>query len=160
MGAEYRKTLCHSDRVVLDGPRPWKEPTNKSGVIEELDKVVTGLKEEIISLKREIKQINIGKNRKLDELGECFKVQSEEEGEETCISSLLGEMSIDVKNLKNEVITLKDEIMKMMVAKDRELGKQVVSRMKNASMPENNGNTSREDETSNSESKMNQLMVN
>ena len=60
-------------------PRVWKEESNKSGVIEELNTVVTGLKEEIISLKREIKQINIGKNRKLVGLGECFKLQSEEQ---------------------------------------------------------------------------------
>ena len=59
----------------------WEEATNKSqsGVIEELNTVVTGLKEEIISLKREIKQIKIGKNRKLDGMGECFKLQSEEQ---------------------------------------------------------------------------------
>ena len=81
MGTEHRKALCHSDRVVLDGPRVWKEPTNKSGVIEKLVKVVTSLKEETISLKREIKQIKIGKNRKLNDMRECFKVQSEEEGE-------------------------------------------------------------------------------
>ena len=99
MGNEHRKVLCHSDRAVLDGSRVWEEATNKSGVIEELNTVVTGLKEEIISLKREIKQIKKGKNRKFDELGECFKVQSEEEGEETCISSVLGEMSNEVKNL-------------------------------------------------------------
>ena len=67
-------------------------------------------------------------------MGECFKAQSEEEGEETCISFVLGGMSNEVKSLKYEVITLKDEIVKMMAAKNRELGKQVVGRMKNASM--------------------------
>ena len=41
----------------------------------------------------------------------------------------------------------------MMAAKDRELGKQVSGRMKNASMPENYGNKSREDETSSMEIK-------
>ena len=66
MGKEHRKALCHSDRAVLDGSRVRQEATNKSGVIEELNTVVAGLKEEIISLKREIKQIKIGKNRKLD----------------------------------------------------------------------------------------------
>ena len=75
--------LCHSERAVLDGPRVWEEATNESGVIEELNTAVVGLKEEIISLKREIKQIKVGKNRKLDGLGECFKLQSEEQEGET-----------------------------------------------------------------------------
>ena len=48
---------------------------------------MTGFKEEIISLKREIKQIKIGKNRKLDGIGECFNLQSEEQEGEMCISS-------------------------------------------------------------------------
>ena len=153
MGTEHRNALCHSDRAVLDGPRVWKEPTNKSGVIEKLVKVVTSLKEEIISLKREIKQIKICRNRKLNELREYFKVQSEKEEEETCISSVLGKRRNEVKNSKNEVITLKDEIMNTMAAKDRELGKQVAGKIKNTSMPENNGNKSGEDEASSSEIK-------
>ena len=66
MGNEHRKELCHSDRPVLDDSRVWEEATYKSGAIEELSTVVTGLKEEIISLKREIKQIKEGKNKKLD----------------------------------------------------------------------------------------------
>ena len=45
------KTLSHSDRAVLDGSRVWEEETNKSGVFEELNTVVSGLKEEIVSLK-------------------------------------------------------------------------------------------------------------
>ena len=49
-----------------------------------MNNVVIGLKEELISLNREIKQIKIGKNRKLDGFGELFKLQSEEGGE-TCI---------------------------------------------------------------------------
>ena len=92
MGTKHRKALCHSDRAVLDGSRVWEEATNKSGVIEELSTVVTGLKEEIISLKREIKQIKKCKNRKLNRMGECFKLQSEEQEGETCISSVLGEL--------------------------------------------------------------------
>ena len=49
----------------------WKKVTNKTGVMEELNTVVVCLKEEIVSLKREIKMIKQGKNRKLDELGDC-----------------------------------------------------------------------------------------
>ena len=156
MGNEHRKVLCHSDRAVLDGSRVWKEATNKSqsGVIEELNTVVTGLKEEIISLKREIKQIKIGKNRKLDGMGECFKLQSEEQAGETCLSSVLGEVGGEIKNLKSEVINLKDEIMKMKAAKDRELGKQVEGRMKNAPMPDKNRSKSRENGTDRSEIKI------
>ena len=45
MGNEHRKAFCHSDRVVLDGSRVWKEATNKTGVIEELNTVVVCLKE-------------------------------------------------------------------------------------------------------------------
>ena len=44
IGTDHRKALCHSNRSVLCGSRVWKEPTNNSGVIEELDTVVTGLK--------------------------------------------------------------------------------------------------------------------
>ena len=109
---------------------------------------------EIISLKREIKQIKIGKNRKHDGMGECFKLQSEEQEGETCISSVLGEVGDEMKNLKSEVINLKGEIMKMKAAKDRELGKQVEGRMKNAPMPDNNRNKSRENETDRSEIKI------
>ena len=85
MENEHRKVLCHSDRAILDGSRVWEEATNKSGVIEELSTVVTGLKEEIISSKREIKQIKIGKNRNLDGMGECLKLQSEEQEGEKCL---------------------------------------------------------------------------
>ena len=58
-------------------------------------------------------------------MGECFKLQSEEEGL-GCVFRFFffDEMTGDMKNLKNEVINLKDEIMKMKAAKDRELGKQ------------------------------------
>ena len=157
MGNEHRKVSCHSDRPILDGSRVWEETTNKSGVIEELNTVVTGLKEEIISLKREIKQIKIGKNRKLDGMGECFKLQSEEKEGETCISSVLGEVGGEMKNLKSEVINLKDEIIKMKAVKDRELGKQVEGRMKNVTqcpMPDNNRNKSRGNETDRTEIKI------
>ena len=153
MGNEHRKVLCHSDRAV-HGFRVWEEATNKSGVIEELSTVVTGLKEEIISLKREINQIKIGKNRKVDGMGERFKLQSEEQHGEMCISSVLGELGGEMKNLKSEVINLKDEIMKMKAVKDRELEKQVEGRMKNAPMSNNNRNKSRENETDRSEIKI------
>ena len=153
MGNEHRKALCHSDRAVLDGSRVSEEATNKSqsDVIEELNTVVTGLKEEILSLKREIKQIKIGKNRKLDGMGECFKLQSEEQAGETCLSSVLGKVGGEMKNLKSEVINLKDEIMKMKAAKDKELGKQVEGRMKNA---DKNRSKSRENGTDRSEIKI------
>ena len=154
MGNEHRKVLCHNDRAVSDGSRVWEEATNKSGVIEELSTLVTGLKEEIISLKREIKQIKIGKNRKLDGMGECFKLQSEEQEGETCLSSVLGEVGGEMKNLKSEVINLKDEIMNMKAGKDRELGKQVEGRMKNAYMLDNKRNKSRKNETDRSEIKI------
>ena len=53
MGTEQRKAFCHSNRAVLDGSRVWKEAINESGsVIEELNTVMAGKKEEIISLKR------------------------------------------------------------------------------------------------------------
>ena len=45
----------------------WEEATNKSGVIEELNTGVIGLKGEIVSLKRQIKMIKLGENKKLDE---------------------------------------------------------------------------------------------
>ena len=54
MGTKQKKALCHSDKVVLDGSSVWIGATNNSGVIDELNTVVTGLKEELISLKREI----------------------------------------------------------------------------------------------------------
>ena len=108
---------------------------------------MTGLKKEIISLKREIKQIQIGKNRKPDGMGERFKLQSEEQEGETCLSSVLDEVGGEMKNLKSEVINLEDEIMKVKAAKARELGKQVEGRMKNAQMPDNNRIKSRENET-------------
>ena len=156
MENEHRKVLCHSARAVLDGSRVWEEATNKSqsGVIEELSTEVTGLKEEIIGLKREIKQIKIGKNRKLDGMRECFKLQSEEQEGETCLSSVLGELGGEMNNLKSEVINLKDEIMKMKAGMDRELGKQVEGKLKNAPMPDNNRNKSRENETGRSEIKI------
>ena len=132
----------------------WEEATNKSGVTEELKTVVTGLKEEIVSLKREIKQIKIGKKRKIDGMGECFNLQSEEQEGEMCLSSDLGKLSGEMKNLKSEVIHLKDEIMKMKAGKDRELGKQVECRMRNESMPDNNRNKSRENENDRSEIKI------
>ena len=59
-----------------------------------------------------------------------------------------------MKNLKSEVINLKDEIMKMKAAKDRELGKQVEGRMKNAPMPDKNRSKSREIGTDRSEIKI------
>ena len=154
MGNEHRKVLCHSDRAISDGSRVWEEATNKSGVTEELKTVVTGLKEEIVSLKREIKQIKIGKKRKIDGMGECFNLQSEEQEGEMCLSSVLGKLSGEMKNLKSEVIHLKDEIMKMKAGKDRELGKQVECRMRNESMPDNNRNKSRENENDRSEIKI------
>ena len=154
MGNEHRKVLCHSDRAISDGSRVWEEATNKSGVTEELKTVVTGLKEEIVSLKREIKQIKIGKKRKIDGMGECFNLQSEEQEGEMCLSSVLGKLSGEMKNLKSEVKHLKDEIMKMKAGKDRELGKQVECRMRNESMPDNNRNKSRENENDRSEIKI------
>ena len=51
-----------------------------------------------------------------------------------------------MKNLKSEVINLKDEIMKLKAAEDRELGKQLEGRMKNAPIPNNNRNKSREND--------------
>ena len=57
-----------------------------------------------------------------------------------------------MKNLNSEVINLKD--MKMKAAKDRELGKQVEGRMKNAPMPDKNRSKSRENETDRSEIKI------
>ena len=51
MGDEHRKALCHSGRAVIDSSRVWEEATNKPTVIEELNTVVAGLKDEIISLK-------------------------------------------------------------------------------------------------------------
>ena len=115
---------------------------------------MTGLKEEIVSLKKEIKQIKIGKKRKIDGMGECFNLQSEEQEGEMCLSSVLGKLSGETKNLKSEVIHLKDEIMKMKAGKDRELGKQVECRMRNESMPDNNRNKSRENENDRSEIKI------
>ena len=47
-------------------------------------------------------------------------------------------LTSEIKNLKNEVINVKDEMMKMKAVKKRELGKQLEDRMKNASMPDNN----------------------
>ena len=154
MGNEHRKVLCHSDRAVLAGSSVWEDETYRPGVIEEFSTVVTRLKEEIISLKREIKQIKIGRNRKPDGMRECVKLQSEEQEGEACISSVVGELSGAMKNLKCEVINLKDEIMNMKAAKDRDLGKQVDGRMKNESMPDNNRNKSRENETDRSEIKI------
>ena len=87
-------------------------------------------------------------------MGECFKLQSEEQEGETCLSTVLDEVGGEMKNLKSEVINLKDEIMKAKAAKDRELGKQVEGRMKNAQMPDNNRNKSRENETDRSEIKI------
>ena len=154
MRNEHRKVLCHSDIAILDGSRVWEEATIKSGVVEKLSTVVAGLKEEIISLKREIKQIKIGKNRKLDGMGECFKLQSEEQEGEMCLSSVLGKDGSEMKNLKSEVINLKDEIMKMKAGMDRELGKQVEGKLNNAPMPDNNRNKSSENETDRSEIKI------
>ena len=79
-------------------------------------------------------------------MGECFKLQSDEQEGETCLSYVLGEVGGEMKKLKSEVINVKDEIMKMKAAKDRELGKQVEGRMKNAPIPDNNRNKSREKE--------------
>ena len=70
-----------------------------------------------------------------------------------CISSVLCESTGEMNNLKNEVISLKDEIVKMKTAKDRELGKQAEGRMKNASKPEKDRNKSRENQTDSSEIK-------
>ena len=53
-----------------------------------------------------------------------LKTTARRRGGETCISFVSGEMTGEMKNLKNAVINLKDEIMKMKAAKDRELGKQ------------------------------------
>ena len=130
MGNEPRKALCHSDRAVLDGSRVWEEATNKSGVIEDLSTVVTGLKKESIRLKRENRRIKIGKNRKLDKIGECIKLQSEEREGETCLLSVLGELGGGMRSLKSEVINLKDDIIKMKATKNRELIKQVEVRIK------------------------------
>ena len=58
-----------------------------------------------------------------------------------------------MRKLKNE-----DEIMKMKAAKGIELGKQVEGKMKNASLPENNRNKSRQDETDRSENKMESII--
>ena len=58
-----------------------------------------------------------------------------------------------MKDLKNEVINLRDKIKEMMFAKDGELGKQAEGRMENAAIPENNRNKSRENETDSSEIK-------
>ena len=55
-----------------------------------------------------------------------------------------GKLTSEIKNLKNEVINVKDEIMKMKAVKNRELGKQVEDRMKNASMPDKNRKKSQE----------------
>ena len=44
---------------------------------EELNTVVAGLKEEIVRLKNKIKQAKLGKNKTIDGLGECSKLQSE-----------------------------------------------------------------------------------
>ena len=52
----------------------------------------------------------------------------------------LGELTGEIKNLTNEGINLKDEIMKTMAANEKELGKQVGSRMNNAYIPDNNRN--------------------
>ena len=87
-------------------------------------------------------------------MGECFKLQSEEQEGEMCLSSVLGEVGSEMKNLKSEVISLKDEIMKMKAAKDGELGKQVEGRMRNSPMPDNNRNKSRENEADRSEIKL------
>ena len=84
-------------------------------------------------------------------MGECFKLQSEEQAGETCLSSILGKVGGEMKNLKSEVISLKDEIMKMKAAKDKELGKQVEGRMKNA---DKNRSKSRENGTDRSEIKI------
>ena len=59
---EHRKAMRHSDRAVLGGSRMWEEA---SDVIEEFNTVVVGSKEEIVSFKREIKMISLGKNRNL-----------------------------------------------------------------------------------------------
>ena len=82
------------------------------------------MKEDLISLKREIKQTKIDKNRRLDGFGECSKLKSDEEGGDMCILSVLCELTGEMNNLKNKVTNLKDEIMKMKLktAKDRELG--------------------------------------
>ena len=97
MGNENRKALCQSDRAVLDGSRVWEEATKKSGFIEELNTVVTGLKEEIISLKREIKQIKIGKNRKIDGMGECFKLHLCQITTETSLIKRMGLTEVQLK---------------------------------------------------------------
>ena len=73
----------------------------------------------MISLKGEIKQVKIVKNRNLDGLGYNFKLLSEEKSEDMCFH-LFWKLTGEIKNLKNEVINLKDDIMKMSAAKDRE----------------------------------------
>ena len=72
MVTEHEEALCHSDRAILNGFRLLKGATYKSGVMEELNTIEAGLKEETISLKREIKEIKVCKNRELDGLGEYF----------------------------------------------------------------------------------------
>ena len=63
-------------------------------------------------------------------------------------------LTSEIKNLKNEVINVKDEMMKMKAVKKRELGKQLEDRMKNASMPDNNRKKSREKESGSNEIKV------
>ena len=50
MGIEHRKALCFGDRAVLDCSRVWKEATIKTGLVRELNTVVVGLKDKILSL--------------------------------------------------------------------------------------------------------------
>ena len=68
-----------------------------------------------------------------------------------CISSVLGELGGETKNLKSAVINLKDNIMKMKAGKDRDLGKQVEGKMENAFVPDNNRNKSIDNGTEGSE---------
>ena len=76
-------------------------------------------------------------------------------GGETCISSVLGELIGKMMNLKNELINLIDEIIKMKAARDRELEKQTEGKMMNATMPEKNRNKSIVIENDDSEIKIN-----
>ena len=52
-------------------------------------------------------------------MGEFSKLQTEVEEYETCISYVSDELTGKMKNLKDGVIHLKDEIMKIMAVKVR-----------------------------------------
>ena len=128
------KVRSHNDTEGLGGPKLKNEVT-RSVFIQEVTAEMKNLKEEIVCIKDEIKQIKCDREKELARKGKVSEDLEHEQDrqEKTCISAILVELIGEMKSLKNGVVNLEGAMVTMKTDRELEIQENVVIPYRNKS---------------------------